>query len=222
MNDNASAFHALEYDEKIKMTLPYYEDFYRLVIDIIKIQLNKPLKWLDIGCGTGKMAETAFETVDVQKFVFCDSSAEMIGIVKKRFPDKNAEFMASSVMKLEGNDQFDVITAIQVFHYLQREERIEAVRKCYNALSPNGIFITFENFAPYSEAGKHLFLERWRSYQLLQGKDDKECDKHIARYGKEYFPISISEHLQVLKQSGFETAEIVWVSNMQAGFLGIK
>lgn len=57
-----------------------------------------------------------------------------------------------------------------------------------------------------------------RSFICLSGK----CNGHIGRYGKEYFPISISEHLKVLEQCGFENAEIIWVSNMQAGLLGIK
>lgn len=221
MNGNA-AFDALEYDGEIKKTLPYYECFYKQVIDLVKVQWKKPLTWLDLGCGTGKMAEAAFETIDIKKFVFCDSSADMIDIVKKRFKDKSAEFITSSVMKLDAIDKFDVITSIQVFHYLQREERAEAVKKCYKALNPNGFFITFENFAPYSEAGKRLFLERWKKYQLSQGKDVKECDSHISRYGKNYFPITISEHLKVLEQSGFANVEIIWVSNMQVGLLGIK
>ena len=46
MNDNTSAFNALEYDEKIKKTLPYYEDFYKQIIDIVKIQFNKSVAWL--------------------------------------------------------------------------------------------------------------------------------------------------------------------------------
>lgn len=220
--DNTSAFHTSEYDEKIKMTLPYYEEFYKQIIDIVKIQFNKPLRWLDAGCGTGKMAEIAFDMADIEKFTFFDNSPQMIDICKKRFKGKKADFIISSVQELNKCNSFDVITAIQVFHYLQREERISAIRKCYNALCPNGIFVTFENFAPYTEIGKMLYLQRWKLYQLLQGKSAEECDKHISRYGKDYFPISISEHLEVLNKAGFKNVEIVWVSNMQAGFLGIK
>lgn len=221
-HDNASAFYAVEYDEKIKMTLPYYEEFYKQVIDIVKLRFDKPLTWLDVGCGTGKMAETALKAVALDKFVFCDNSADMIEIVKRRFQNVNAEFIIASVLELQHSMQFDVITAIQVFHYLEREERISAVKRCYEMLNPHGIFMTFENFAPQSEAGKQLFLERWKLYQLSQGKDMAECDGHIGRYGKEYFPIPIAEHLKVLEQCGFENVEVIWVSNMQAGLLGIK
>ena len=36
MSDNISAFHSREYDRKIKQTLPYYDDFYKQVIELVK------------------------------------------------------------------------------------------------------------------------------------------------------------------------------------------
>ena len=35
MKDNISAFNATEYDGKIKCTIPYYEEFYRQVVDVV-------------------------------------------------------------------------------------------------------------------------------------------------------------------------------------------
>ena len=158
MNDNVSAFCAAKYDEEIRKTLPYYKDFYKQVVDIVKIQFNSPLAWLDIGCGTGKMAEAALETLDIDRFVFCDSAEKMIEIAKKRFAGDRTRFILSSFLDFDETAPFDVITAIMVFHYFNKEDRRKALEKCYKNLCPNGIFVTFENFAPYSEAGKHLFL----------------------------------------------------------------
>lgn len=141
MNNNTSAFNALEYDEKIKKTLPYYEDFYKQIIDIVKIQFNKSVAWLDVGCGTGKMAETALGTIDIKRFVFCDNSANMTEIAKQRFESANTEFTTTSILELHDNTQFDVITAIQVFHYFEREERIRAIKKCHEMLRTNGILL---------------------------------------------------------------------------------
>lgn len=222
MNDNVSAFNAMEYDDKIKMTIPFYEDFYNQIIDISKMLFKKPLNWLDVGCGTGKMAELILENTAINKLVLCDNSIQMIEIAKKRVHNKKVEFIHSSIDHMDRHNAFDVVTAVQVFHYFQREERINAIKKSYKALKSKGIFITFENFAPYSEMGKVLFLKRWKEYQLSQGKSYEECETHISRYGKTYFPITISEHLDVLNQCGFTNTEIIWVSNMQVGLLGEK
>ena len=222
VKDNISAFNSTEYDEKIKHTLPFYGELYKQVVDVVKIHNPQILTWHDVGCGTGKMEETALGQLDVEQFVFCDSSAEMIGIVQKRFDVLNVSFLISDIQKLRYSSQFDVVTAIQVNHYFHIEDRIKAIQNCYRALKPGGIFITFENFAPYSDFGKQLYLDRWKAYQLSQGKSPAECDNHISRYGNDYLPISISEHLEVMNNCGFKAVEFLWLSYMQIGPLGIK
>lgn len=170
ISDNVSAFQAREYDDKIKQALLYYEEFYKQVIDVVKSYTSNAVTWLDAGCGIGKMADLAYRQVKIEKFVFCDCSAEMLEIAKGRFGNSNAEFCKLAIQDLALEESFDVITAIQVNHYLKKEERKRAVKNCYKVLKENGIYISFENFAPFSSAGKQLYLDRWKSYQLGQGK----------------------------------------------------
>ncbi len=222
MDDNKSAFKADEYDDNIKRVIPYYEDIYAQTADIVNKYVQSAVSWLDVGCGTGKMGSIAFKAADIEKFAFCDSSSEMIETVKKRFDFPESEFIIADIRELNYANEFDVVTAIQVNHYFEWEDRITAVKKCFNALKNGGIFISFENFAPYSNIGEKLFLDRWRSYQLNHGRSRRECEHHIGRYKREYFPITLSEHTNVMKKCGFAYAEIFWVSYMQAGLLGIK
>lgn len=222
--DNNSAFNSNEYDKKIKQTLPYYEDFYRQIVDIIKCNgfLNE-LSWLDAGCGTGKMAEIALQELNnINRFVFCDSSKDMLNISKKRFDCSNTSFLLSDVLSLNFNNEFDIVTSIMINHYLQKDKRITALKKYYEALKPNGIFFNFENFTAYSDCGNELYLNRWKNYQLSKGKNLDECTRHIARYNKEYFPITLSEHFKIMKDCGFKAVEFFWLSYMQVGILGIK
>lgn len=221
MQDNITAFNSSEYDEKIRMTLPYYDDFYKEIISVIKA-MGKQVSWLDVGCGTGNMAKWAIGQIDLEKFVFCDISPNMIEAVKKRFTLSDANFIVGSVLELQYSNEFDVVTAIQVNHYLNYDEREAAIKNCYQALKDEGVFITFENFAPFTEQGKELYLERWKQYQIDHGKSQDESQKHIERYGMGYFPITISKHLELMKSCGFKAVEILWVSNMQVGLLGIK
>ena len=100
---------------------------------------------------------------------------------------------------MEYTNAFDVVTAVQAFHYLSADERRKAIGKCYNALKSSGIFITFENFAPDTKIGTKLYLNRWKQYQISQGKTEQESQEHISRYGNDYFPITIDEHKKLLK-----------------------
>lgn len=78
MKDNKSAFNSNEYDKKIRQTLPYYNEFYEQIIELVKTFNYNSIRWLDVGCGTGKMGSIAFENIELEKFVFCDCSEEMI------------------------------------------------------------------------------------------------------------------------------------------------
>lgn len=222
MNDNRSAFGSNEYDRKIRETIPYYDEFYKQVIELVKIFQDSAVKWLDIGCGTGKMGSFAFEHIELEKFVFCDSSDEMIRIVKERFNYPNANFTVCDVLNLAYKNEFNVITAIQVNRYLQIDERKIALKRCYEALKEDGLFISFENFCPFTDMGKSIYLEKWKRYQMTQGKSLDESKKHIERYGKDYFPITLEEHLKLMQACGFKAVEILWLSNMQVGFWGLK
>lgn len=95
-------------------------------------------------------------------------------------------------------------------------------KKCYEALKSGGLFISFENFAPNGKMSERLYLERWKEYQISAGKSSEEAEKHISRYKKDYHPISVSEHLEIMKKCGFVEVELLWLSYMQVGMLGIK
>lgn len=215
MKDNNSAFDSTEYDEKIICTLPYYKQFYKQIIEVVNTYYEeKPLDWLDVGCGTGKVAEIAFKEAEIKRFVFCDNSVQMIDSAKKRFNFLNAEFIISDVQNINFQDEFDVVTTVQVNHYLKNDERICAIKKCCEALKSGGLFISFENVAPSGNVSEKLYLERWKRYQISMGKSYKEAEEHISRYKKDYYPISVSEHLETMKKCGFKEIELLWISYM--------
>lgn len=80
-----TAFETDEYDKKIRQTLPYYEDFYKQILDVLTVLGKEDIVWLDIGCGTGKMYETAQQKIDIREFVFADISENMLDLSKKDF-----------------------------------------------------------------------------------------------------------------------------------------
>jgi tRNA (cmo5U34)-methyltransferase len=116
----------------------------------------------------------------------------------------------------------DVVTAIQSHHYLRPSERVDATRVCFDLLRGGGIYVTFENIRPFSERGVEIGKNYWKNFQLASGREAETVDKHLQRFGTEYFPITVEEHLSLLRNSGFQVVEILWYSYMQAGFYCMK
>lgn len=220
--NNAPAFSASDYDSQILRTVPFYDELYRQIAETAKAFGNKPLSWLDIGCGTGKTAESVLGKVPLGKFVFADISEEMIEVTKGRFRFSEAEFILSDISDLNFCGEFDIITAVLVFHYLKLPERKNALQNCFRALKKGGILITAENFAPLGTMLEKLYLKRWESFQLEQGRSPEDCRRHLERYGKSYFPITISESLDMLRDCGFAESEVFALSCCQAAFISVK
>ena len=65
-------------------------------------------------------------------------------------------------------------------------------------------------------------LKRLETYEIKAGRTPEEVKSHSARYNREFFPITIKEHLELLKKTGFSTAELFWHSYMQSGFYAVK
>lgn len=171
------AFCTKEYDAKIRQTLPFYEKFYEQVVDILEVWGREDLSWLDIGCGTGKMYEAAKKRLSVREFVFTDISEEMLAVAAERFQTGKNRFERMSVLELGDIEKYDVVTAIQVHHYLSEKDRRLALEGCCRALKTGGMFFTFENIAPDSEVGKRLALDDDGrcGYMITIAQADRKC-----------------------------------------------
>ncbi|MDE5583940.1 MAG: methyltransferase domain-containing protein [Ruminococcus sp.] len=226
--DNKSAFNVSQYDDNVRKVIPFYDEIYSQIFDIIHTyyaqheKYKAPFSILDTGCGSGTFAVRAYKELNIDEMVLCDPSENMLSVAREKLSGKNCTFRCIGSENLDYTEKFDIIVAVQSHHYFSREMRERAVMNCFRALNSGGIFIYTENTAPFSEIGKDIVLKMVENYGINSGRTGEEVTSHSARYGKEYFPLNISEHLELLRKTGFETAEIFWHSYMQSGFYAVK
>jgi len=229
-SDNTTPHKASNYNNEIRDTIPYYDCLHDETIDVVRTLKPSAKIWLDTGCGTGALVRKAFPHFPNTRFILADPSESMLdqaGNLLSGIPESCLHFLnpVGTENLLTGTiqiEQPDVITAIQAHHYLDMNTRRIATRNCFELLSEGGVYITFENVRPNSEQGTALGLDRWVRYQLSKGKTKEMLDDHRQRFNTAYFPITVEQHLQLLKECGFATFELFWYSHMQAGFYAIK
>ena len=222
MNDNRSAYQARDYDGHISSVLPFYREYHSQVIDLIKATGNPSPHWLDTGCGTGTLALRAGEEIPGAHFTLCDPSEKMLGEAREKLRGKDVTFLNLSSQELSFSRQFDVVTAIQCHHYLTLPQREEAIKRCYEALKESGIFITFENIRLSTEESDALGLRRWTGFLEDHGNPREEIERQLTRRGTEVRPITLEQHLALLKSCGFRSCDVLWASYLQAGFFAIR
>ncbi len=160
------------------------------------------------------------------EFILADPSVEMLEVAKKKLSGSNrVKFLrpiSTQDLALENIKSPDVITAILSHHYLSKEKRVKATEACYGLLNEGGIYITFENIRPMTEIGTMIGKKNWRSFQLSKGRDMGTTLDHLKRFDTVFFPVTVEEHLSMLKEKGFKAVELLWYSYLQAGFYCIK
>ena len=220
--DNKTSQSAALYDANVEKTIPRYSQFHLETLGLVGAVMPNPSLWLDTGCGTGNLAAKAAERFAGVKFILSDPSAAMLDIAREKLQGVAAQYIQSGSETLSLATPVDVVTAIMSHHYLTAEQRWQATENCFAALKPGGVYVTFETIQPCSDAATAIGLRRWRQHQLAGGKSAEEVEKHISRYGVELLPITIEEHLRLLRQVGFPVVEILWASGLQTGFYAIK
>jgi SAM-dependent methyltransferase len=106
---------------------------------------------LDFGCGVGLGIEPLREVFPNSRIVGCDPSQESLALALRREPE--CEFSEPSA--ISPLPQFDIITAVCVFHHIVPSARQEALRYCYERLKPGGLMFIFEH-NPFNTVTRHL------------------------------------------------------------------
>ena len=200
--------------------------FIRRTINFI-LSLNPNIeKWLDTGCGTGTLVKKSQSIFPNTKFYLTYPSSGMLEQAKNKLEKLSNITILNPIetkeLPIEYNNSFDIITAIQAHHYMNREGRKKSTERCYDLLKKDGIFITFENTRPLTVDGIENNKNYWKQFQLKEGKEKMDVEKHISRFDKEYFPITVEEHLNMLREMRFKVVELFWYSYMQSGYYCIK
>ncbi len=225
--DNVTGAPAAAYDAHVEQTIPYYSALHEETLRFIESAAGEPRVWLDTGCGTGTLVGKALARFPRTRFLVGDPSRAMLDQARAKLGDAGqgrVMFLdpADSAGVETGGERCDVITAILSHHYLDREKRREALTHCLGLLRNGGLLVYFENIRPNSERGVEIGKRYWESYQVRLGKPVEEAAAHLERFDRDFFPVTVAEHLDLLRQVGFATADLLWYSYMQAGFWAIK
>jgi len=216
MSDNTTAHKADEYESEVHKTIPFHDEILKTAIDVVLASKPDVKRWLDTGCGPGKLVELARVRAPDVEYVLADPSAAMMAIAKARHPRVEGFTCASA--DLPEMKPCDAITAVLCHHYLDAGARMKSVERCRDRLAPGGVLVVFENVRAESDFGHAVQRKRWGDYQRSQGRDDAGVAAQQAREGTAFFPIRVSEHLAIFERLGFGVVEIVWRAYGQAGF----
>lgn len=220
MSDNTTAHPAAEYEREVALTIPFHAVIIDQAIDVALAAVPAPRRWLDTGCGPGRLVEAARARAGDAAFLLADPSSAMIDLARARHPDLPAgSFMCEGSHALPDVDRADVITAVLCHHYYEDAQgRIAALTRLRSLLAPGGVLVTVENVRAEGEAAHALQRSRWERWQRAQGRSEAVVEVQMAREGTRFFPLRASEVRAAIEAAGFAEVEMWWRAYNQVGF----
>jgi tRNA (cmo5U34)-methyltransferase len=181
---------------------------------------------LDVGCGAGNYSLKMLERIPNLNVTLIDLSRPMLD----RAVERVTRVTSGKVTALQGDirelpigdSQYDIICAAAVLHHLREEKEWRQVfTQLHTALKPGGS-LWISDFIEHSHPQVHsLMWERYGTY-LSQLKNDAYRDHVFAYVAQEDSPRPLMFQLDLLREVGFSSVEILHKNSCFAAFGAIK
>ena len=197
-----------------------------LIAEVAAATTPQATSVLDVGCGAGNYTLKLLERLPNLNVTLIDLSQVMLDRAVERLrpvTGSSIEAIQGDIRRIDiGGQRYDIILAASVLHHLRDDSQWRSVFvKFYEALRPGGsvwIFDLIESSIPEVQATMH---RRYGEY-LAQLKDEAYRDQVFAYIEKEDTPRSLMFQLELLREVGFSTVEVLHKNTCFAAFGAIK
>lgn len=131
------------YDQRMRTVRNVASENNRL-LDLLRQNgaLHRQARLLEIGTGTGAFARSA--PPFCQEVLAVDVSKVMLEYAKKKsaeFKITNIRYENAGFLSFDNSEPFDAVVSSLALHHINDVWKAEAVKRIYNSLRPNGIFL---------------------------------------------------------------------------------
>ena len=196
-------------------------------IDIVlQTQEKRPIKLLDLWCGTGRIYEWISQTYTSDQVIYtwADLSTGMIQQCKKNYPD--AQFHQNDMISFlaeQWQQSYDIILCLASFHHLtSKRERLQFLHNAYRSLNYEWKLIMInrslsdwfkKKYAPAIQAAKWKYIYTlWTSHHRdilvpwIDGKTRKQYDRY-------YHLFDLEELRDLIQCTSFELTHLSYIDH---------
>lgn len=215
---------AEHFDTHVRKSIPLYEEFQDMTVNISEWFIHDGSTVYDIGCSTG---ETIFRLHKKHvskkglRFIGIDNSMAMIKQARKKARAKNVSFIHKDIVQTK-LEQADLIISLFTIQFLGMEERIQVLKEVYSSLHVGGAFVLAEKVLAEEGRFNDLWIELYWDFKRRQGLTDEEILQKARSIRGVLRPLTPTENMHLLRTAGFECIDVFlkWYNFM--GILAIK
>lgn len=216
---------ALEhFDQHILQSVPNCQQQREYIADLARFFLHPGASCYEIGVSTGALAEAVLARLPERpiRYLGLDIEALMVEQANQRL-QHDSRFRA-----LQADAGQYAFGAAQLFvsyytlQFIPLAERQQLLAKIYQALTPGGALILYEKTMGESAHLQDMLTQLYFDFKAQQGLEAQAIlNKAVSLRGIS-MPLSLTANQQLLKDSGFDTVEIIYRAYCFAGYLAFK
>ncbi|WP_207895398.1 class I SAM-dependent methyltransferase [Treponema sp. J25] len=215
---------AAQYDGIIKNLIPYYHKMVEALVNTLPFDPSLEIQVIDLGCGTGTISRAVKDAYPNAKLTCVDISEKMLKVAAGKLSEvSDAIFIKKNFYDFNFDKNYDAVVSSLALHHLEtKEDKLEFYRKIYSCLNDGGIFVNADVVLASTEALQQCYMTQWKNFMLRNVPKDEVDSKWIPAYYEEDRPVSMIEHFEMLKDSGFKIMDVVWKYYNFAVYMAIK
>ena len=202
------------YDAAIRRFIPGYEAMIAAAAETVAAV--RPRLAVDLGAGTGALAEALLLRGGAGAIELIDVDAEMLAQARMRLARFGARARFREQSFQTAPPACDAAAASLALHHVPTlDEKQTIYRRIREALRPGGLFVNADAVMPADRAAQAAVYEAWADHMAACGIDRSRAFELFAEWAEEdtYFPLEVE--LAALRDAGFD-AECVWRNGSMA------
>jgi tRNA (cmo5U34)-methyltransferase len=231
------------YDDAAPAIHPHYGAVQNAILDRVPFRPSEPFVVVDLGAGSGRLAERLLAQHGGVRAVLVDQSEPFLALAERKLQPfaSRVTFVQRRLQddwSAELTTAPDVIVSTSAIHHLEPKEKRALFARCYAALKPGGLFINGDEYRPADDDAYRALLEDWSSHmytaldagripESFRQTIDNWYDRNIRRFeepkksGDDCLE-TIETQSGYLREVGFADVEIAWAEKLWAVVVASK
>ncbi len=215
------------FDDMLSRSVPFYHEVIRMTGQILETLLQSGDTVYDLGCSTGGCTLVLAEhfTSHEINFIGLDNSPAMLEKAEEKLAEHqdclSCRFAEGDLTSFE-TENAGAIIINYTMQFIKPAHRLEVLKKIHSSLRPGGCLIFSEKIKAHDHDLSQHFAHFHEDFKRYQGYSEIEISKKRQALENVLIPLTISENINLLKQSGFTRVETFFQWYNFVSYMAVK